>query len=795
MPWIKKGNSVSVQKSKSSAHLFVENVTGQCANLVRKFTDRVRCISLSLASPPIDGDPPLPIRGADTSVNLERKTIVLNMNSLDGDTSSDDSDSSSDRSLTPTGSPLAYDPLVDQYSLDCSADINLSETQLDSIQKKSESVSPTESPAKELNENNEEVQEDITVKSGYDTMDMPFELWTLGGNWSVVPQDYVFPADQPRIIEKQDVLSQIPTCGYEYFTGYIPPPEHGGEVSMSSDNLGESDTSQFDWVDNPLLKSRPQVETVFNNVIDIPKNLSHEQHDLLQAASPNENKFLQRVRKKTSCDVKSEVYSVPQIPKSDIGSTETSVLQTSWLDEYPYHALPSPKTNSTKSISLKEKAYPFVNTSAYSTDVNAYIDVVPQDLTYAEYPQATDLLGSYPVKDVYNLTANSAAPSLPVLKSVIKKKPKSSLKTSHSATSSRAPSIEDDEDGHLIYHTGYIIRDRYKVQSTLGEGTFGKVVKVKDLKRSGVLALKVIKNVEKYREAARLEINVLEKLEEKDPDGKKLCVKMLDWFDFHGHMCIAFEILGLSVFDFLKDNNYYPYPLEQVRHIGYQLCYAVKFLHQNQLTHTDLKPENILFVDSDYDIFYSNKKKRDIRRVKRTDVKLIDFGSATFDHEHHSTIVSTRHYRAPEVILEVGWSQPCDVWSIGCIMFELYLGVTLFQTHDNREHLAMMERILGPISYRMARKTKTKYFYHGRLEWDEKSSAGRYVRENCKPLKRYQMSEDDEHSELFDLITRMLEYEPAQRISVADALHHPFFQKLPENLRLADRERSHSLSR
>ena len=67
-------------------------------------------------------------------------------------------------------------------------------------------------------------------------------------------------------------------------------------------------------------------------------------------------------------------------------------------------------------------------------------------------------------------------------------------------------------------------------------------------------------------------------------------------------------------------------------------------------------------------------------------------------------------------------------------MFELYLGITLFQTHDNREHLAMMERILGPVPYRMARKTKTKYFYHGKLDWDDKSSAGRYVRENCKPL-------------------------------------------------------------
>jgi CDC-like kinase len=46
----------------------------------------------------------------------------------------------------------------------------------------------------------------------------------------------------------------------------------------------------------------------------------------------------------------------------------------------------------------------------------------------------------------------------------------------------------------------------------------------------------------------------------------------------------------------------------------------------------------------------------------------------------------------------------------------------------------MMERILGTIPHRMARKTKTKYFYHGKLGWDDKSSAGRYVRDNCKPL-------------------------------------------------------------
>jgi dual specificity protein kinase CLK2/3 len=65
--------------------------------------------------------------------------------------------------------------------------------------------------------------------------------------------------------------------------------------------------------------------------------------------------------------------------------------------------------------------------------------------------------------------------------------------------------------------------------------------------------------------------------------------------------------------------------------------------------------------------FSLHLQNREVRRVKCTDIRLIDFGSATFDHEHHSTIVSTRHYRAPEVILELGWAQACDVWSIGLV--------------------------------------------------------------------------------------------------------------------------------
>jgi dual-specificity kinase len=78
-----------------------------------------------------------------------------------------------------------------------------------------------------------------------------------------------------------------------------------------------------------------------------------------------------------------------------------------------------------------------------------------------------------------------------------------------------------------------------------------------------------------------------------------------------------------------------------------------------------------------------------------TEIRLIDFGSATFDDEYHSSVVSTRHYRAPEIILGLGWSFPCDLWSIGCILVEFFTGDALFQTHDNLEHLAMKESVCG----------------------------------------------------------------------------------------------------
>ncbi|NXI53219.1 CLK1 kinase, partial [Chloroceryle aenea] len=351
----------------------------------------------------------------------------------------------------------------------------------------------------------------------------------------------------------------------------------------------------------------------------------------------------------------------------------------------------------------------------------------------------------------------------------------------------RSRSVEDDEEGHLICQSGDVLSARYEIVATLGEGAFGKVVECIDRKAEDRhVAVKIVKNVSRYSEAAHAEIQVLEHLNASDPSSAYRCVKMLEWFEYHGHVCIVFELLGLSTYDFIKENGFLPFRLDHIRQMAYQICSSVNFLHLNKLTHTDLKPENILFVTSDYTEEYNPKLKCEERRLKNPDIKIVDFGSATYDDEYHSTLVSTRHYRAPEVILALGWSQPCDVWSIGCILIEYYLGFTVFPTHDSKEHLAMMERILGPLPNHMVKKSrKRKYFRNDRLDWDEHSSAGKYVSRRCKPLKGFMTCHDSDHENLFDLIEKMLEYDPAKRITLEEALKHPFFFPLKRQKRTA----------
>ncbi|XP_034693848.1 serine/threonine-protein kinase AFC1 isoform X4 [Vitis riparia] len=297
----------------------------------------------------------------------------------------------------------------------------------------------------------------------------------------------------------------------------------------------------------------------------------------------------------------------------------------------------------------------------------------------------------------------------------------------------------DDKDGHYIFAIGENLTPRYRIISKMGEGTFGQVLECFDNDKKEVVAIKIVRSIHKYREAAMIEIDVLQKLARHDVGGTR-CVQIRNWFDYRNHICIVFEKLGPSLYDFLRKNSYRSFPIDLVRELGRQLLESVAFMHDLRLIHTDLKPENILLVSSDYikvpDYKFLSRTIKDGSYFKNlpksSAIKLIDFGSTTFEHQDHNYVVSTRHYRAPEVILGLGWNYPCDLWSVGCILIELCSGEALFQTHENLEHLAMMERVLGPLPQHMvlrADRRAEKYFRRGaRLDWPEGATSRESMR-------------------------------------------------------------------
>jgi serine/threonine protein kinase len=114
-------------------------------------------------------------------------------------------------------------------------------------------------------------------------------------------------------------------------------------------------------------------------------------------------------------------------------------------------------------------------------------------------------------------------------------------------------------------------------------------------------------------------------------------------------------------------------PIKLVQSILKQLFRSLAFIHKIGYTHTDLKPENILLEKEE--LVRDTTKLEEYWLPKSSKIRLIDFGGATKFDEPHSTIICTRQYRPPEVILQCcDWNELADVWSVGCIAAELISG-------------------------------------------------------------------------------------------------------------------------
>jgi dual specificity tyrosine-phosphorylation-regulated kinase 2/3/4 len=97
----------------------------------------------------------------------------------------------------------------------------------------------------------------------------------------------------------------------------------------------------------------------------------------------------------------------------------------------------------------------------------------------------------------------------------------------------------------------------------------------------------------------------------------------------------------------------------------------LKYLKQLEIIHCDLKPENIL-----------------LKEENKSGIKIIDFGSSTFIDEKVYTYIQSRFYRAPEIMLGIPYTTAIDMWSLGCIMAELYIGYPLFPGESENDQMS-----------------------------------------------------------------------------------------------------------
>ncbi|TAQ87849.1 hypothetical protein B7494_g3806 [Chlorociboria aeruginascens] len=373
--------------------------------------------------------------------------------------------------------------------------------------------------------------------------------------------------------------------------------------------------------------------------------------------------------------------------------------------------------------------------------------------------------------------------------------PRPPIKAPDVQTSPTKNTKVDDDDGHYIVVPDTDLTERCKLPYVPWKA------------QNKLVAIKIIRSVQKYRDASRIELRVLSTLKANDHENRNRCIHLRDCFDYRGHICIVMDLLGQSVFDFLKGNSFVPFPNSQIQSFARQLFTSVAFLHDLNLIHTDLKPENILLCDSSYQAFtYSRRIPSSSTTINRqaaqrkvlldTEIRLIDFGSATFQDEYHSSVVSTRHYRAPEIILGLGWSFPCDIWSIGCILVEFFTGDALFQTHDNLEHLAMMESVCGGrfdthliqqvnnMAKRSGGNQASRFFKRLKLDYPQQDTT-RASRRFVKAMKRLEdiIPDNSNHNQnkfcknFLDLLRKIFVYDPADRITAKEALQHPWFKE------------------
>ncbi|CAI9118490.1 OLC1v1020068C1 [Oldenlandia corymbosa var. corymbosa] len=321
--------------------------------------------------------------------------------------------------------------------------------------------------------------------------------------------------------------------------------------------------------------------------------------------------------------------------------------------------------------------------------------------------------------------------------------------------------------------------DEFHGPKKIGEGTYGTVYKAKDTITGDIVALKEVKILnerEGFPITALREINVLLSLHHSSiVDVKEVVVD-----DKSDKVYIVMEYIKHDLKAVMENANQQPFSESEVKRLMRQLLKGVKYLHQNWILHRDLKPANILIKE--------NRRK----------VKICDFGLARgygSPSKPYTQTVVTLLYRAPELLLGAKeYSTAIDMWSLGCIMAELLIRKPLFggkheknqknedrknqKNEDEKNQIKLLDsifEILGTPSEEiwpgLSNLPDAKKFTMAKKKGSGLRAVFAEMYFTGSPVT---LSDEG-----FELLNKLLTYDPKQRITAEDALKLNWFRKFP----------------
>lgn len=281
----------------------------------------------------------------------------------------------------------------------------------------------------------------------------------------------------------------------------------------------------------------------------------------------------------------------------------------------------------------------------------------------------------------------------------------------------------------------------------LGEGTYGKVYKARNVRTGELVAMKQMKldaQEEGVPSTAIREIALLKELNHPN------VVRLSDLFCKPNKLVLVFEFLENDLKKYMKAQSGRFLSPATVKSLTYQLCRGVEFCHANRIIHRDLKPQNLL-IDT------------------RMRLKIADFGLArafTLPVPKYTHEVVTVWYRPPEILLGAQlYSLPVDIWSIGCVMAEMATNGPLFAGDSEIDTIFKIFQKLG---------TPTEQMWPGLAELpDFKPSFPKWPPKGWNQIRNTAAQVGPEG---VDLLERLMMYDPRRRISARRALNHMYFR-------------------